>query len=395
VKHSERPRLVPVESQVITCDDGERLMVLRDPAGIAGEGLGLSPAAYWVAAQLDGSRTPAEVLAHARSSGARLAAAELAALIDALSEAGFLEGPAREAQRRRALREFRAQSARPPSCAGGVYPTDPDALRSALDGWLRHPDGSAPEALPRGPVRLVIAPHIDYARGAAGYAHAYRALAAADADLFVVFGTAHTTPPHLFTLTRLDQDTPLGPVRTDRAVVEALAAELGETELFDDELAHRDEHSVELQLVMLAHVVRRAFTVVPVLCSSISHLPDPAPATARFLSALGRAVQGRDVCWVAGADLAHVGPLYGDPRPPSARELASLADQDRRTLRRVASGDAAGFHREAIRDDKRRRLCGIAPIYAALRASGLPAQLLHYQQWTDGIDSVSFVAAAG
>src|SRR5512142_3285347 len=257
-------------------------MVLRDPAGIAGEGLGLSPAAYWVAAQLDGSRTPAEVLAHARSSGARLGAAEMSALIEALSEAGFLEGPTREVQRRRALREFRAQPARPPSCAGAVYPTDPAALRSALDAWLAHPDGPARPAAPRGPVRLLIAPHIDYARGAAGYAHAYRALAATDAELFVVFGTAHTTPPHLFTLTRLDQDTPLGPVRTDRAVVEALAAELGDAELFDDELAHRDEHSIELQLVMLAHVVRRPFTVVPVLCSSISHLADPGPATARF-----------------------------------------------------------------------------------------------------------------
>ena len=387
----DRPRLVPVEYHVVTCDDGERLMVLRDPAGIAGEGLGLSPAAYWVAGQLDGSRTPPEVLAHARSSGAQLGAAELSALIDALSEAGFLEGPSREAQRRRALREFRAQPARPPSCAGSVYPTDAAVLRAALDGWLGLPSGGPPSQ----PIRLVIAPHIDYARGAAGYAHAYRALSASDADLFVVFGTAHSTPPHLFTLTRLDQDTPLGPVRTDRPVVEALAAELGEGELFDDELAHRDEHSIELQLVMLAHVVRRPFTVVPVLCSSISHLPDPAPATARFLAALGRAVQGRRVCWLAGADLAHVGPQYGDPLPPSARELARLADQDRHTLRQVAAGDAAGFHREAIRDDERRRLCGIAPIYAALRASGLPARLLHYQQWTDGTDSVSFVAAAG
>ena len=379
----------------MTCDDGERLMVLRDPAGIAGEGLGLSPAAYWVAAQLDGSRTPAEVLAHARSSGAQLGAAELAALIDALAEAGFLEGPSREAQRRRALREFRAQPARPPSCAGAVYPTDPAALRSALDAWLAHPGGPARPTAPSGPVRLLIAPHIDYARGATGYAHAYRALEATDADLFVVFGTAHSTPPHLFTLTRLDQDTPLGPVRTDRSVVDALAAELGDDEVFDDELAHRDEHSIELQLVMLAHVVRRPFTVVPVLCSSISHLPDPAPATARFLSALVRATRSRRVCWVAGADLAHVGPLYGDPRPPSARELASLAEEDRRTLRRVVAGDAAGFHREAVHDDGRRRLCGIAPIYAALRASGLPARLLHYQQWTDGTDSVSFVAAAG
>ncbi|HYD39761.1 MAG TPA: AmmeMemoRadiSam system protein B [Anaeromyxobacter sp.] len=393
-----RPRLVPCELQEVTCDDGERLVVLRDPTGIAGEGLGLSPGAFWVAAQLDGTRTPTELLQHAKTSGATLGAAELSALLDALAEAGFLEGPTREVQRERSLREYRAQPARPPSCAGSVYPAEPAALREALDEWLGLDGAAAPAPtgpLPAAPVRLIVAPHIDYARGSAGYAQAYRALAATDADLFVVFGTAHATPPHLFTLTRLDHETPLGPVHTDRAALARLVADLGEDELFGDELAHRDEHSIELQLVVLQHLVRRPFTVLPVLCSSLSEAADPAAATARFLGALGRAVAGRRVCYVAGADLAHVGPMYGDPRPASARELAGLADEDRRTLAELCAGDAAAFHRDATRDDHRRRLCGTAPIYAALRASGVRPRLLHYEQWTDGVDSVSFAAAAG
>jgi AmmeMemoRadiSam system protein B len=389
-----RPRIVPCASHEVTCEDGERLMVLRDPAGVAGEGLGLSPGAFWVAAQLDGTRTPAELLEHAKRSGTTLGAAELHALLDALAEAGFLEGPAREVQRARALRAYRAQPARPPSCAGSVYPAEPAALRAALDAWLAR-DGIEERPLPAAAVRLIVAPHIDYTRGAAGYAHAYRALAHTDADLFVVFGTAHATPPHLFTLTRLDHDTPLGTVRTDRALADRLAAELGEQELFDDELACRDEHSVELQLLVLRHLVPRPFTVLPVLCSSITDRADPGVATAPFLGALGRAVAGRRVCYVAGADLAHVGPMYGDPRPASARELAGLAAEDRRTLAALCTGDADAFHREASRDDQRRRLCGIAPVYAALRASGARPTLLHYEQWTDGVDSVSFAAAAG
>jgi hypothetical protein len=184
-------------------------------------------------------------------------------------------------------------------------------------------------------------------------------------------------------------------VRTDRPAVEALARALGEAELFDDELAHRDEHSIELQLVLLAHLVRRPFTVLPVLCSTISHLGDPAAATAPFLAALRRAVAGRQVCYLAGADLAHVGPRYGDPAPPTAAERAALAAADRRTLALAAAGDAQAFHRDAARDDARRRLCGTAPIYAALRASGARPRLLHYEQWWDGVDSVSFAAMAG
>jgi AmmeMemoRadiSam system protein B len=284
---------------------------------------------------------------------------------------------------------------RPPSCAGSVYPDDPARLRDALDAWLAPRARGAAHRAARDPVRLLVAPHIDYPRGALGYARAYAALDRVDADLFVVFGTAHATPPHLFTLTRRHYGTPLGPVATDRPVVDALVADLGEAELLADERHHAREHSVELQVVVLRHLLRRPFTVVPVLCSSTAHLPDPARFTTRFLGALGRAVEGRAVCFVAGADLAHVGPFYGDPRPPTAAEAARLEADDRRTLAFLAAGDAEGFHRDAVRDDARRRLCGVAPIYAAMRASGRGAALLHYERWTDGRDSVSFAAAAG
>lgn len=292
-----------------------------------------------------------------------------------------------------ALAAYRAQPLRPPACAGSVYPDGAAPLRRALEGWLAPPPGAAPR-LDR-PPRLVVSPHVDYARGARSYAHAARALAASDAELFVVFGTAHATPARPFTLTRHDFATPLGVVRTDRPAVDALVGALGEDALLGDELAHRDEHSVELQAVLLAHLVRRPFTMLPVLCSSLAHLRDPGPVAAPFLAALARAVAGRAVCHVAGADLAHVGPMYGDERPPDEAELSRLAEEDRRTLAFVAAGDAAGFHLDAVRNEPRRRLCGTAPIYAAMRASGSGARLLLYEQWTDGRDSVSFAAAAG
>lgn len=281
---------------------------------------------------------------------------------------------------------------RRPSCAGSVYPEEPAALRAALDRWLADP--APPVTTRSAPARLVVAPHIDYPRGALGYARAYAALPAG-ADLFVVFGTAHATPAHLFTLTRADYGTPLGVVETDRALVDAIAREVGEREVLGDEQVHADEHSVELQAVLLRHLVRRPFTILPVLCSSISHLADPTPCTARFLAALSRAVSRRRVCYLASADLAHAGPSYGDPRPPGRAAAAALEADDRRTLAHLAAGDATGFHRDATRDDARRRLCGVAPIYAAMRASGVGARLLHYERWTDGADSVSFAAAAG
>ncbi len=283
---------------------------------------------------------------------------------------------------------------RPPSCAGSVYPAEPAALRTALDEWLRVPAGRTAAPARGGATRLLVAPHIDYPRGAVAWARAYAALST-DADLFVVLGTAHATPPRLFALSRRDHATPLGPVPTDRAVVDAIAREVGAAEVLSDEAAHDGEHSIELQLVVLKHLRPRPFAVVPVLCSSISHLAEPARFTTRFLAALGTALRGRRACFIASADLAHVGPGYGDPRPPTLAEAMALEARDRTTLAFIAAGDAEGFHRDALRDDARRRVCGLAPIYAAIRASGTGARLLHYERWTDGRDSVSFAAAAG
>jgi MEMO1 family protein len=386
-----RPRLVAVDPRLVTLEDGARAIAVHDPMGIVEAGVVLSPAAWWLAAQFDGRQELDAIVSAADEAGLEVTRDDVAALAAELRKVGLVDGPAFEALRAKSVAAFRALRVRPPACAGGVYPARAAALRAELERWL----ASAPKGRAE-PVRLLVAPHIDYRRGGAGYAHAYRTIRGSDADLVVIFGTAHATPPRLFTLTRLDYDTPFGPVPTDRGVLEALIAALGEDEVLGEELCHRDEHSCELQLPWLRHVLgERAFTVLPVLCSSIAHLADPAAATAPFLDALGRAVRGRRVLWIAAADLAHAGPHYGDAAPPGPEELRVLAAEDHATLAYVERGDAAGFHRDASRDDARRRLCGTAPIYAALRASGASARVLHYAQWSDGTDSVSYAAAAG
>jgi AmmeMemoRadiSam system protein B len=394
-----RPRLVPLEPQSIELEDGTPAIALRDPMGVL-EGMAvLAPAAYWVLSHFDGRRDlPAVVTALEAAGLAGVKLSDVERVARQAREAGLVEGPERTAKEAAALAAFRS-APREPVCAGGAYPDDAAALRDALAACYAAPGGPGarqPGSRAGEGVRVLVAPHIDIPRGAAGYAHAYAALEGCDADLFVVFGTAHASPPHLYTLTRQDYDTPLGAVRTDRAVADALARELGEEELFADELVHKGEHSCEFQMVWLRYLLGdRPFTALPVLCSTISHLGDPGAATDRFLAALARATAGRKVCWVAGADLAHVGPQYGDERAPTPEELAGFEAQDRKTLAFAAAGDPGGFHRDAIVDEERRRVCGVAPIYAALRAAGRGASLLHYGQWTDGTDMVSFAAAAG
>lgn len=396
----DKPRLRPCEPRPLG-DEGNGLqMALRDVMGIAPGMVALSQTAYAIAIHFDGRRTLRELQAEIarQNGGLHLEERLLCHLADELERAGFLEGAAFQAMKQQVLDGFRKDPLRPAVCAGGSYPGEPAKLRRFLDAFFTHPEGPGDAGKPGAgkPVRALVAPHIDLHRGGPCYAHAYKALhEGCDADLFVVFGTAHATPPHLFTLTRKSYDTPLGPVQTDQAVVDALARELGEDELFADELVHRQEHSVEFQILWLKHLFGdRNITAVPVLCSSIDHLRDPSREVRRFMDALGKAVDGRKVCFIAGADLAHIGVMYGDERGPTRDELHGFKQDDLATLQHYVGPDAKAFALDARRKGEQRRLCGTAPMFATRLAVGEGArgELLNYGQWTDGTDSVSFCA---
>src|SRR2546422_1539619 len=184
---------------------------------------------------------------------------------------------------------------------------------------------------------------------------------------------------HPWALTRKDYENPLGAAQVDRDFVEALAAR-AQQDCFGSELAHRTEHSIEFQAVCLRYLYadRRDIRIVPVLASFAHEAmlegkrPDDDPRVPRFLEALADtiAASGRRVALIAGADLAHVGPRFGDPEPVSAPELARLEREDREMLEPVAAGDAPAFFGAGARDGDRRRLRGLSPVYALLAAVG-------------------------
>jgi AmmeMemoRadiSam system protein B len=115
----------------------------------------------------------------------------------------------------------------------------------------------------------------------------------------------------------------------------------------------------------------------------------------RFLDALGEtiAASSRSVCIIAGADLAHVGPRFGDPDPVSPPFLAEVEREDLAMLSTVTAGDAQAFFESAAKDGDRRRICGLSPIYALLRTVGdASGALRRYGQWPDPQGTVTFAS---
>ena len=385
---------------------GRRYIALRDPAGYTAAVLMLPVALLEMLSLLDGEHSVADIQAALmRRHGELVERERIEGLVRSLDEQGFMDSPAFAARRDAADRAFLDSPMRPASHAGGAYAADPDELRTVVDGFFAPPEGPGPiDATGTGqPVRGLVAPHIDFHRGGPAYAWAYRELAErGDADVFVVFGTCHAGMADPFALTRKPFDTPLGPAAVDRDFVDALAAR-AKQDCFASELAHRNEHSIEFQAVFLRYLYagRRDVTVVPVLTSFVHealHLgraPEDDARVPRFLDALAEtaAACGRRVAFIAGADLAHVGPRFGDLEPVSDAERVRIEREDRAMLAAVVAGDARAFFESARRDGDRRRVCGLSPIYALLRATGGAAgSLRRYGQWPDPAGVVSFAS---
>jgi AmmeMemoRadiSam system protein B len=246
-------------------------------------------------------------------------------------------------------------------------------------------------------------PHIDYGRGGRTYAWVYKeVLERTPAALFVIIGTSHFSR-HRFTLTRKDFQTPLGVVRTDQGYIDRLTAHYG-AGLFDDELmAHLPEHSIELEVVFLQYLYegRRPFRIVPLVvgsfqdCIETRQAPVSCADIARMVEALRAAERetSEPICYLISGDLAHLGPKFGDLFPVSPGEVAESRTQDDAVLRRAEAGDPAGFFQVIAREDDRRRICGLPPLYLVLEALRPGCgRRLHYDQYVHprGHESVSF-----
>jgi AmmeMemoRadiSam system protein B len=407
------PRLRALEAFPVQ-HEGQQCIALRDPAGFTDQIAVLPPLMLDLVSLFDGEHSIAQIQdVMRRRHGEAPTADQIAAVVDRFDRAGFLDSE-RFAARRLALEdEFRRSPVRPASHAGGAYAGEPAELTAQIDAFFTAPDGpghpesAATASAPSGSAGLsaLIAPHIDFHRGGPTYGWAYKEiLDRSDADLYVILGTCHAGMPDPFSVTLKPYDTPLGPVPVDRDFYEALAARAGQ-DLLASEPAHRREHSIEFQTVMLQYLLgrRRPFTILPVLASYLHEAvwrrsrPESDARVPRFVDALRDTIasSSRRVCLIAGVDLAHVGPRFGDTEPNTAGSLAAVEEADRRMLESVVAADAGGFFASVAADRDARRICGLSPIYTLLRLlPGSSGRLLRYTQWPDPEGAVTFCAVS-
>lgn len=379
------------------------MVIVQDPLGFQKEPVALGGQALELLALLDGEHSVADIQVEiTRRHGVLVTGDQVAAALKKFDDAFLLEGDRYRAARGKLLADFAAAAVLEPASAGTAYPAEPGALGGFLDGVLAlAPEEAGP---PAGELLAVVAPHIDIRVGMPAYGAAYAHLRGQEFDRVVILGVGHSLAGGAAALTDKDVGTPLGTLSTDREMVAGLRA-AGGGALAPDDFAFRGEHSVEFQAVFLRHVLAGDFKVVPVLCGSLDgtlaehNRAGELPGLGKMLAALKEAVarDGGRTLLVAGVDLSHVGPKFGDGM--SSRAIAAESEEhDRALLEALCAPDPGAFWARQRKSEGRFNVCGFGALACLLELlpEGAKGRLLDYRMWHEEPtrSGVSFAAAA-
>jgi len=235
------------------------------------------------------------------------------------------------------------QDLRRAAVAGSWYPGDSSALKAELGAYL---DGlSHPEV--QGHLVGLISPHAGFRYSGGVAAHAY-SLLRGRADLTaVLLGPSHRVAFEGVSLfSRGAFETPLGIIPVDEDLAAAIKARLPKVA---GEAPHLQEHSLEMQLPFLQHLVA-GLRIVPVLMGSQSR-----EEVEDLTHALGEALAGRETVLIASSDLSHYHPA------PVANRLDALVLED------VERYDAEALMRRLEKSHE--HACGGGPMVTVMQAA--------------------------
>jgi len=353
--------------------EGKDVLLINCPLGISKSPLFLIPQVAPLVASLDGELSIAQLTQKFSLYG--ITETLLQELVTLLDDHLFLNSEHFNRAKIAFLSAYAAETHRPPALAGLSYPSDRSSLSSLVDSYLSNGIIAQSASLQSQKLVTFMAPHIDYGRGGTCYGSSYRHLKGATQDVVIVIGTSHQYSTHLFHLTCKHFDSPLGRLETDVEFVIALSSKYGSLRSFADEILHRKEHSLELQVPFMQRTCKGK--IVPVLVGSFHHmvtagkLPSSYEDYDRFADALTETIstwqaRGSRIAFVAGVDMAHIGQQFGDNELLSPEFMENIRTRDTQYLMALESRNKKALFEHIAEDGDKRRICGFPTMYTVL-----------------------------
>lgn len=324
--------------------------------------------------------------------GQSISKQDVEGFIRKLEENFFLDSPAYQQFLKDMHEEYKKSPARQPLMAGNGYPEDKTELKKYLDEAFVDVTPSKNHRLPK-EIHGAVVPHIDIQRGGKNYARIYSILKKYPAaDTYIILGVNHhflTSNPFIFT-DRAYQ-TPLGKLDIDHDLVENLKQYLG-WDIFEGELAHRGEHSVEFPALFLSYIYPNLnFKILPILCNF--------HAVEERVNALINGLRyyisnsPKKIFLVASVDFSHIGPQFGWQKMVEESDAKKVEEEDRHTLDLLSNNEPDSFYNDIMKDRNRRNIDALGAGYVFLNVlQDCKGRLIQYDQAFHPFNTVTFAS---
>lgn len=282
------------------------------------------------------------------------------------------------------IKNYLKSSIKESVCNGSTYPNDPYELKKYLNYLLNSSKKSDIK------YDGIMAPHLDYRTGPnthSTYARAFNSLDTEDVELIVLFGTAHYRSTNDFMFTKKNYKTPLGIIDTDKEFLNLLEANCN---IHYDDLAHINEHSLELHIVLLQHIFNnKKIKVLPILTGTTyeyfksNNSPNKNEEYIAFIDNFKNTLTqyNKKTLFLASGDLCHIGQKFGDT------EDATILEQDiklfdDKLINSIQNNNKDDFFQLVNTQFESKRVCGTFPFYVIQDIMN-PTQIdkLNYNFW--------------
>lgn len=257
--------------------------------------------------------------------------------------------------------ESTSKLVRPPAVAGSFYPGEKEELDQVLSSLINQSEKITTE----GNLRILIVPHAGIQFSGPTAAAGFKQIEGKDYNKIIILGASHRSFfDHAAVFEKGTWETPLRKTLID----EILAASLIDKskKIIADEASHRDEHSLEIELIFLQKVLKD-FKIVPILVSQTSD---------QFISDLAQKIAqnfDEQTLLVVSTDLSHY-PAY---------EIAK--DVDSQTIEAILSGSEEKFSETIVKAENANypgldtAACGAGAIKVALKVAEI-LQIKNFQK---------------
>jgi AmmeMemoRadiSam system protein B len=220
---------------------------------------------------------------------------------------------------------------------GTFYPSKKKALEKQLTDFFKKTKPSGKKSF------AIIAPHAGYQ-----YSGQTAAIAFAEikkAETIILLGPNHTGLGKQISISEADYwETPLGKIKIDAGLRKKLLQKL---EIKADDLAHLQEHSIEVQVPFIQFLFPKA-KMLPI-CLMENRLEE----LKKLGNALAETCGEKKVSIVASSDFSHFIPLE------------NALEKDLKAIEFIKKLDIEGFYKEV--EEKNLSICGFGPITATMQ----------------------------